>query len=84
MLGMNPIASIPSVSAPSALDSGRRALDKSQQRLNRDAQQIANPDREDLATPLVDSKRALREAQAGAAIIRAADKMLGSLLDELA
>lgn len=78
---MKPITSIPSVSAPSALESGCAALDKSNQQLNRDAQQIANPNRQDLTTPMVDSKRALRLTQAGAAIIRTADKMLGALLD---
>jgi hypothetical protein len=78
---MNPISSISSVSAPSALDSGRKALDRSNQQLNRDAQQIADPNRRDLAAPMVDSKRALQLTKAGAAVIKTADEMIGTLLD---
>ena len=73
-----------SVQGPGAISSGLATVAKANERLNRDAQQVANPERTDLTAALVDSKQAQRQAEAGAAILRAADRMLGSLLDERA
>jgi flagellar hook protein FlgE len=82
---MNPIGTaFSSVATPSAADSGRAAIAAGTSQLNRDAQQIAEPHNQDLAGPLTDSKQALLLTEAGAAVIRASDKMLGTLLDTLA
>jgi hypothetical protein len=81
---MSPISAFPSVSLPSALNSGRATIAVGNQQLNRDAEQIANPDNENLTNPLLDSSQSLLLAQAGAAVIRASSEMLGSLLDVFA
>jgi hypothetical protein len=81
---MNPISPFPAVSLPSALSSGRATIAVGTQQLNQDAQQIANPDSENLTNPLLDSSQSLLLAQAGAAVIRASNEMLGTLLDVFA
>jgi len=82
---MNPISpTFSSVTTPSAASSGRAAIATGTAQLDRDAQQIANPRNQDLAGPLTDSKQAQQLTEAGAAVIRASDKMLGTLLDTLA
>ena len=82
---MTPINSaFSSATVPGAAQSGRAAIDSAAAQLNRDAQQLSNPGNTDLAGPLTDSKQALQSTEAGAAVIRASDKMLGTLLDALA
>jgi hypothetical protein len=81
---MSPISAFPSASLPGALNSGRAAIAAGNQQLNQDAVQIANPGNENLTNPLVDSSQSLLLAQAGAAVIRTSNEMLGTLLDVLA
>jgi hypothetical protein len=81
---MNPISPFPAVGLPSALNSGGATIAVGNQQLNQDAEQIANPDNENLTNPLLDSSQALLLAQAGAAVIRASNEMLGTLLDVFA
>jgi len=52
--------------------------------LSQDAAQIANPDNGNLIAPLVDLSQANLLTQAGAAVIRTSNQMLGSLLDTFA
>lgn len=76
-----------SASSPSLLTAqtgGLTAIATANQRLNDDAQQIANPDSSDVTAPLVDLNQALVLAEAGANVIRAENKMLGALLDVFA
>ena len=82
MSPINPVAT--PVSAPSAQDSGLSAIATATQKLDSDAQQVANPDRAGVTGPLVDLNQALVLAQAGANVISAENKMLGSLLDAFA
>jgi hypothetical protein len=82
---MSPISPVAaSGSLPSAQSSGLAALATSNLRLNQDAQQIANPDNENVTSPLLDLSQAKRLTQAGAAIIRTSNQMLGTLLDMFA
>jgi hypothetical protein len=82
---MSPISSINgSANLPNAQNSGVDAIAAGTQRLNADAQQIANPNGADDTAPLVDLHQALVLAQAGANVISTEDKMLGSLLDAFA
>ena len=82
---MNPISSsYSSVGVPSAADSGLAAIATGTQKSNQDAQQVANPQNPNVAGPLADSKQALLLTEAGAAVLRTSDKMLGTLLDALA
>ena len=84
-LQMSTISSIsPSASLPSAQNSGLAAIASGNQRLSQDAQQLANPDSQNIAAPLVDLHQALVLAEAGANVISAENKMLGTLLDALA
>jgi len=79
---MSPISSAyPSSSLPSAQNSGLAALAIAAQRLNQDAQQIANPADQSLTTPLLDSSQSLLLAQAGAQVIRTSNQTVGTLLD---
>jgi hypothetical protein len=79
---MSPISSVfPSVSA---LTSGLAALATSNQQFNQDAQQIANPDNQNLINPLLDASQSLLLTEAGAAVIRTSNQMLGTLLDVFA
>ena len=67
-----------------AQDSGLAALARGSQRLSRDAQQIAKPERQNIIGPLVDLNQALVLAEAGANVISTENKMLGTLLDSFA
>ena len=55
-------------------------LATSTQRLNQDAQQIANPAVQNLTTPLLDSTQSLLLGQAGAQVIPTSNEMI-TLLD---
>jgi hypothetical protein len=82
---MSPISpAAPSAGLPSAQSSGLAALATSSQKLSQDAQQIANPDNENVTNPLLDLSQAKLLTQAGAAIIRTSNQMLGTLLDMFA
>lgn len=82
---MSPLSSVsPLVSPTSAVGGGLDALATSNQRLSQDAQQIANPDNQNLTNPLLDASQSLLLAEAGAAIIRSSDRMLGALLNVFA
>jgi hypothetical protein len=82
---MNAISSIsPSVSLPSAQDSGLAALATSSQQLSQDAQQVANPTNQNLIDPLAGAIQSNLLTQAGADVIRTSNEMLGSLLDVFA
>jgi hypothetical protein len=78
---MSPVSAFPSVSLPGTLNSGRATIAVGNQQLNQDAEQIANPDNENLTNPLLGSSQSLLLAQAGAAVIRTSNEMLGTLLD---
>jgi hypothetical protein len=79
---MTPISTaFPPASLPSAQDSGLAAIATAAQRLNQDAQQIANPADQSVTTPLLDSSQSLLLAQAGAQVIRTSDQTIGTLLD---
>jgi hypothetical protein len=77
-------SALPSVSFPSAQDSGRAALATSAQQLSQDAQQIANPAIENPTHPLLDLSQSSLLTQAGTAVIRTSNEMLGTLLDVFA
>jgi hypothetical protein len=81
---MNPIASPSSVNLQSAQTSGLAAISAGSQRLNQDAQQIANPDSANQTNALLDLGQSLLLTQAGADVISTSNKMLGALLDVLA
>jgi hypothetical protein len=82
---MSTISSIASpFTLPSAQYSGLDAIAAGNQELNADAQQIANPDGGDDTAPLIGLNQALVLAQAGANVISAENKMLGSLFDAFA
>lgn len=82
---MSPLSGVsPSASPPSAVNSGLEALASSNRRLSQDAQQIANPDNQNLTNPLLDASQSLLLAEAGAAVIRTSNRMLGTLLDVFA
>ena len=82
---MSPIGSVPSSrDLASAQDSGLTAIATGSQRLSHDAQQIANPDSKNVTDSLVDLNQSLVLAEAGANVIRAENKMLGTLLDAFA
>jgi hypothetical protein len=68
----------------SAQSSGLAAIAAGNQRLSQDAQQIANPNSPDVTGPLVDLNQSLVLAEAGANVISAENKMLGTLLDAFA
>jgi hypothetical protein len=75
----------PSASLSNALGSGRAAIAGSSQRLDQDAQQIANPNNNASSTnALLDSGQSLVLAQAGASVIGTSDQMLGTLLNMFA
>jgi hypothetical protein len=78
----SPIAA--SAGLPSAQSSALGALATSSRRLSQDAQQIANPDNQNVTAPLLDLSQAKLLTQAGAAIIRTSNQMLGTLLDMFA
>jgi hypothetical protein len=73
-----------SANLTSTQNGGLTAIATGSQKLNNDAQQIANPDSPNVTGPLVDLNQALVLAEAGANVISAENKMLGTLLDALA
>jgi hypothetical protein len=79
---MNPLNNLTSSVQP-ALNSGLASIAAGTQRLNRDAQQIANPD-ESSTGSLLDLSQASLQSQAGADVLHTADQMLGSLLNAFA
>ena len=79
MLKMN---SISSISASAALSSA--AIATGSDRLDQEAQQIADPNSPSLATALVNTAQSLQIAQAGADVISTSNDMLGTLLDTFA
>jgi hypothetical protein len=74
-------STFPSVSPPSAQASGVSALTASSRRLGLDAQQIADPGNQNLIGPLLDAHQSGLMADAGAAVIKVSNQMLGTLLD---
>jgi hypothetical protein len=83
-LRMNPVNGAAFLPLITAQNSGLNAIATANQRLNDDAQQIANPNSPDLTPPLVDLNQALVLADAGANLIRTENKMLGALFDAFA
>jgi hypothetical protein len=82
---MSSISSISSTGgAADALASGTALIGTAEAELNQDALVIANPDAADLTAPLVDLGQSQLAAEAGAAVVKAADGMLGTLLDAFA
>jgi hypothetical protein len=75
---------VPSVSLSSAQDSGLAAIATGNQKLSEDAQQIANPDSQNITGGLVDLNQTRVLTEAGANVISAENKMLGTLLDAFA
>jgi len=85
MLGMNSINSISASAALSgAANSGVAAIATGSNRLNQEAQQIADPNSPSLATALVNTAQSLQIAQAGADVISTSNDMLGTLLNTFA
>jgi hypothetical protein len=75
---------LPPVSLPSAQASGLAALATSSRQLSQDAQQIANPANTNVTNSLLDLNQSLVQTEAGAAVIRTSNQMLGTLLDVFA
>ena len=85
MLKMNSISSISASAAlSSAANSGVAAIATGSDRLDQEAQQIADPNSPSLTTALIDSAQSLQIAQAGADVISTSNDMLGTLLDTFA
>ena len=82
--GVSSISSASSVSLQSAQSSGLAAIAAGGQRLDQDAQQIADPDGGNQTNSLLDLNQSLLLTQAGADVISTSNKMLGTLLDVLA
>jgi hypothetical protein len=80
---MSPITGALS-SLPPALNSGIAAIATGSGRLNQDARQIADPAGENATKPLLDLGQSKLQAEAGAAVIRTSNSMLGTLLDAFA
>jgi hypothetical protein len=81
-MSMNTINSVTS-SVSAATNSGLSTISAGNQRLDQDAQQIANPNG-DATGSLLDLPQASIQAQAGADVIRTSNQMLGSLLNAFA
>jgi hypothetical protein len=82
---MNTIGgSLSSASQSSAFNSGLSTIATGAQNLERDAQQIANPDGPDSTNSLLDLNQSSLLAQAGADVLRASNQMLGTLLNAFA
>ena len=73
-----------SLNLQSAQAIGVATIATASQRLNRDAQQIANPDSQDQTDPLLDLSQSSFLAEAGAALIKTSNQMLGTLLNVFA
>jgi hypothetical protein len=82
---MSPVSSIfPRVNSSNAQDSGLAAIAAGSQKLSQDAQQIANPDSPNVTASLVDLNQSRVLTEAGANVISAENKLLGTLLDSFA
>lgn len=80
---MSPINSAPSAGGlPPAINSGLATISAGSRRLSQDAVQIAGGG--DPTAPLVDLSQSKFLAEAGAAVIRTSNSMLGTLLDAFA
>jgi hypothetical protein len=75
---------LPSAALPSAVSSGMATISAGNQQLSQDAAQIANPANGNPINPLADLSQSKLLAEAGAAVIRASNQMLGTLLDTFA
>jgi hypothetical protein len=82
---MSDISAIPATSAAQIATS---AIRKSQNELRKDASVIANPntaiESNDAINAMVDARQQLLYTKAAARMIRTADEMIGSLIDERA
>jgi hypothetical protein len=82
---VSPISNIfPSVNLSNAQGSGLAAIATGNQKLSEDAQQIANPDSQNVTGALVDLNQSRVLTEAGANVIRSENQMLGALLDAFA
>ena len=82
---MSPISSIFLSAIPvSAQSSGLAAIATGNQILSQDAQQIANPDSQNVTPALLDLNQSRVLTEAGANVISTENKMLGTLLDSFA
>jgi hypothetical protein len=83
-LKMNSISTFSPATLSSTQSSGLAAIAAGSQRLNQDAQQIANPGSQNVTSSLVDLNQSLQLTQTGADVISASNNMLGTLLDVFA
>jgi hypothetical protein len=82
---MSPISIIfPSANLAGAQGNGLAAIAAGNRRLTQDAQQIANPDSQNVTASLVDLNQSRVLTEAGANVISTENKMLGTLLDSFA
>ena len=82
---MSPIGSIfSSANLAGAQSNGIAAIAAGDRELTQDAQQIANPDSQNVAPALVDLNQSRVLTEAGANVISTENKMLGTLLDSFA
>jgi hypothetical protein len=82
---MSPISSIfSSANLAGAQGNGLAAIAAGNQRLTQDAQQIANPDNQNVTPALVDLNQSRALTEAGANVISTENKLLGTLLDSFA
>jgi hypothetical protein len=71
-------------SLTSAIDGGAAAIATGAQQLNSDAQKIANPNGPNSRQPLLDLTQSSQLAEAGAAVVRTSNQVLGTLLNAFA
>jgi hypothetical protein len=82
---MSPVSSIfSSANLAGAQGNGLAAIAAGNQRLTQDAQQIANPDSQNVTPALVDLNQSRVLTEAGANVISTENKLLGTLLDSFA
>jgi hypothetical protein len=82
---MSPINNVSaSINLPDAQDSGLAAIARGSQMLSNEAQQIANPDSPNVTSSLVDLNQSRVLTESGANVLRAENKMLGTLFDMFA
>lgn len=82
---MSPVSTAdPSLSLSSAVNSGLATIATGTQQINLDAQQISNPENQNITGPLLDLTQSSLLYQAGAEVVRTSNAMLGTLLDAFA
>jgi hypothetical protein len=82
---MSPISSVfSSANLAGAQNNGLAVIATGNQRLSQDAQQIANPDGQNVTPALLDLSQSQLLTEAGASLISTENKMLGTLLDAFA